>query len=132
MKANASKPLKVVLVDDEPTILAILEKALRRKGYEVVTYGSAVECVASNQGNCPCQHCPDVILTDIDMPHMNGIEFLNLLHKKNCPCQHIALMTGNPLNDTRLHKVEKSGVKLFLKPFSIEEFLGWVSLIQRN
>ena len=84
------------------------------------------------QGNHSDQRHADVILTDIDMPSMNGIEFLNLLHLRNCPCQHIALMTGNPLNDSRLHKIERKGVKLFLKPFSIDAFLGWVSLIQRN
>jgi len=135
MKMNPSKPLKVVLIDDETAIITLLEKALLNKGYEVATYGSASECLNAyqgNQGNSTCQQHADIILTDIDMPHMDGIDFLNLLHKRNCPCQHIALMTGDLLNDARFKKIEKSGVKLFLKPFSIAEFIGWVSLIQKT
>jgi len=132
MQVELSKPLKVVLIDDEPAILAVLGKALRLKGYEVQTYGSATECLDAYEGNSNCQKHSDVILTDIDMPHMNGIEFLNLLHKRNCSCKHIALMTGRGMDDTLLHKIEKKGVKLFLKPFSIPEFMGWVSLIPRT
>jgi len=131
MKASPSKPLRVVLIDDETAIIACLGNALRQKGYEVEAYRSATECLDAYQGNSSaCKKHSDVILTDIDMPHMDGIEFLNLLHKNNCPCRHVALMTGNMLDDARLQKIEKSGVKLFLKPFSISEFMGWVSLIQ--
>ena len=123
MNADPSKPLKIVLIDDEPTILKFMAKALRHKGYEVETYGSATECVAAHHGHCPCQHCPDVILTDIDIPHMNGIEFLNLLHKKNCSCKHIALMTGGGMDNTRLHKIEKKGLGCSLNPFPLRSLL---------
>lgn len=132
MTISPTKPLKVVLIDDEPAILTVLERSLRHKGFEVETYGSATECLDAYQGNSTCQQHADIILTDIDMPQIDGIEFLNTLHRNNCPCRHVALMTGKAFDDVRLQKIEKSGVKLFLKPFSIAEFIGWVSLIQRN
>jgi CheY-like chemotaxis protein len=130
MTESPSKPLRVVLIDDEPTIISLLGNVLRRHGFEVETYGSATECLDAHQCNSPCQQHADVILTDIDMPNVDGIEFLDLLHMRNCPCRHVALMTGSTLDDARLPKIKKRGVKLFLKPFSIMEFIGWASLIQ--
>ena len=121
-----------MLIDDEPIMLAIIGEELRNKGYEVETYGSAYKCVASHHGKCPCSNCPDVILTDFEMPQMNGVEYLNLLNRRKCPCRHIALMTGDTLDDARFHKIKKRGVKLFRKPFSITDIIGWVSLIQKT
>ena len=130
MKAKQLKPMKVMVIDDEPAILKIMAESLRQRGYEVETYGSATECLDAYQGNSTCQKHSDVILTDIDMPRMNGIEFLDLLQNRNCPCQHIAVMTGGMFDDARLHKIKQRGCKVFMKPFSVAEFIDWLSLIQ--
>ena len=118
-------PIHALYVDDDPMLLKLGQIYLEKIGdFTVTTAPGAVEAI-----RLLTDESFDVIISDYEMPKMDGMEFLNLLHKKNCPCQHIALMTGCKLNDARLLKIEKEGVKLFKKPFSIEEFIGWVSLI---
>ena len=131
MNAGASRPMRIVLIDDEEGILQLLSRTLRQKGYEVETYRSADERLAAVRDGCPCTACPDVILTDIDMPGTNGVDYLNLLHSRNCACRRIAVMTGSALEDTRLREIEKGGIKLFRKPFSVAEFLGWLAVTDR-
>ena len=70
-----------------------------------------------------CTECPDVILTDINMPIMNGIEALKELYNdpqlKPIPC----FVYSTSINPTYEAQCKELGVKAFLiKPYSFEEF----------
>jgi CheY-like chemotaxis protein len=60
---------KIAVVDDEPDILYVVKKLLVKEGYEVVTYPSGEECLTDVEGVNP-----DLILSDIMMPGMDGWE----------------------------------------------------------
>ncbi len=63
---------------------------------------------------------PDVVVMDISMPDMNGIEAIKGILRMN-PGANIIVVTGNNYEDTRKHVFEL-GVKLFIgKPFSVNE-----------
>lgn len=64
-------PRTLLLVDDEPSILAALRRLLRRDGYQIVTAGSGAEGLQRL-----AEHDVDVIVSDQRMPSMTGVEFL--------------------------------------------------------
>lgn len=65
---------KILIADDEPDILEILEFNLQQEGYEVVTAKTGDEAIEKAK-----QTMPDLIILDVMMPGKNGIEVCNLL-----------------------------------------------------
>lgn len=132
MAKKKKQPLKVVLIDDNLKFLSSLTKVLQRKGYSVETYESALKSpFMDGKGCCPCPvddpRCPDVIVVDIDMPGMNGVEFLDVLHRRECRCKHFALMTGYHMKESHLARITKLGGQLFQKPFTMTNVADWLS-----
>jgi len=76
--ADAGEPSpisnRVMVVDDEPAILDVLRVMLERQGYEVTTFASATEAVRAIRTE-PGAY--DVLLTDLGLPDMSGIELLH-------------------------------------------------------
>ena len=65
----ADSPLKILAVDDNSDALFVLEEALVRRGFVVVTAGSGVEALKRAS-----EERPDIVLLDINMPGMDGYE----------------------------------------------------------
>ena len=70
--------------------------------------------------------CPDMILTDLDMPTENGLEFLDRLERKNCQCRHVALMSGKSLLEKDSLRLAESGRQFFPKPFDLQRIYDWI------
>ena len=68
--------IKILLVDDEPDILEIVGYNLKNEGYQVFTASNGVEAVKSAKKNIP-----NLILLDIMMPEMDGIEACEKIRK---------------------------------------------------
>lgn len=65
---------RVLVVDDEPDLLVLLEEHLNQEGYEVVTAGTGMAAI--NQAR---DQRPDVILLDVMMPGVSGFDVCNIL-----------------------------------------------------
>lgn len=108
------KPCTILVVDDEPYMIRLLQHHIERAGYRLVkaTNGrEALERIAEDQ--------PDLIIMDVMMPEINGLEVLAELRNheqtKNLP---VIIMTANAQRFTR-EQAEAAGVSAFLtKPFS--------------
>lgn len=127
--------MKVLILDDEPLLLSLLTRTFRLWGHEVMAYAHPVLCPVFTSKFCPCQpivSCPDLILTDFDMPHVNGVVFLETLRNKGCRCPHFAMMSGNAISDAMLARAEKLGAKFFTKPFPRAEIKDWVDGLSGN
>ena len=70
---NTSKP-KILIVDDEPDILELIEYNLKKEGYQVFTANNGQEAVQEAK-----KAVPDLIILDIMMPKMDGIEACRIL-----------------------------------------------------
>ncbi len=108
---------KVLLVDDSRPMLTLLT-GLLKSHYEVVCKHSAISALASLQEGT----LPDLIITDINMPDMDGYEFVQQLKARsayrNIP---IMVLSSNQVSSDRL-KLFKMGVEEYLvKPFNPEE-----------
>jgi serine/threonine protein kinase/CheY-like chemotaxis protein len=112
----------VLLVDDEPALLHVIARQLRAAGYTVTECGdgaSAAELIGAQPF--------DVVLSDIDMPGLSGIDLLKLLRERQVEIP-VVLMTGNPTIDTAVKAVEHGALRYLTKPVAAAELLETVGL----
>jgi CheY-like chemotaxis protein len=130
-----SKSLKVVLVDDDPMVLHMLSGLFDRHGHQVLTYANPLLCPIFTQphGSCfPDSSCPDIIISDFDMPKVNGTTFVDTLFKKRCKCQHVALLSDNGIPDQDMRRLAKYGTRFFTKPLDFAEVEAWMMMRERS
>ncbi len=123
--ATQYKPMnRVLIVDDEVHIREMLKKDLQDEGYEVFAAANGEDGL-----NLQAQHQPQVIILDLNMPVMSGLEFLqNLKPKVDSPYSTIVL-TGFG-TDEDVQQCYHLGVRFFLrKPVNLFELEG---LVNRN
>jgi CheY-like chemotaxis protein len=119
---------KVLVVDDEPYMHALLQHHLKRAGYEALKASNGREALS-----IAAQDKPSVIVMDIMMEEMDGLVALMEL-KKNPATSNIPviMITANAHNVTR-QQAETSGAALFLtKPFSPSQLLQEVQKLAPN
>ena len=119
---------KVLLVDDEDIILASLQNVLKRMGYDVVALKDSLEAYGVFL-KAPSDF--DLVITDLTMPQITGIELANKLMDIR-PDIPIILCTGfNDVIDEE--KAKSMGIReLLLKPASINELKTAISRALEN
>ncbi len=107
---------KILLVDDEEGFLAVIKDALEVRGFDVVTAKSAIEAGIELAGKKP-----DMILMDIKMPGINGVQACSAI-KKNSSTVDIPIIAVSAISDEHEIKAAyKAGVTdYFIKPIDIE------------
>jgi len=106
---------KVLVVDDEPAITVALAKRLRRDGYECVTAGSGEEALkrlATEE--------LDLVITDVRMPGMSGIELLKEIKRRDADIQ-VIMMTAYSDIDFAIEALRHKADDYLLKPFNLTE-----------
>ncbi len=120
--------MRALILDDEPLVLSVLQRLLVHRGYDVVTYPDVASCPLFFGDRCPCSgtaKCPDVILADLNMPDVNGVQFVRKLQRKGCKCRNIAVMSGGWTAES-LQQVSRLGVSIFAKPFHLQGLESWL------
>ena len=111
---------RILIIDDEPQIRSMLRLMLERDGYEVVEAPDGIEGIRVHR-----QNPADLIITDLIMPHKDGIGMIIDL-KKEFPDVKIIAMSGGGLNKPEgyLKGAKKLGAVCTLtKPIDREEML---------
>jgi CheY-like chemotaxis protein len=110
-------PAKIMVVDDNPANLNLLELMLRQEGYEVHSFPRARLALTSLS-----QDLPDLILLDVNMPEMNGYEMCELL-KSNKALADIPVLFISALSEMedKVKGFRAGGVDFISKPFQFEE-----------
>jgi putative two-component system response regulator len=124
MEVVNKRKAKILIVDDEEMNVVLLEDLLQDEGYETVTARNGEEAV-----NIAMKDLPDIILMDIMMPKMNGIEATNIL-KSNEKTKNIPVLMLTALSDSKSKKaaVEAGAVDFITKPINIEDVLTTINL----
>jgi signal transduction histidine kinase/ActR/RegA family two-component response regulator len=106
----------ILIVEDDPSVLALTATTLRELGYTVVEANHAHSALGYLKNGSR----PDLLLTDIVMPDVNG-RLLAEQATELCPQLKVLFMTGFTRNAIVHNGVLDAGVHLLAKPFSIEE-----------
>ena len=108
----------ILLVDDEQELLQAFEQALRKQPFELLTATSAESGL-----NILAKHRVDVVISDQQMPGLNGIEFLALAHQ-HWPDVKRIMLTGRADMDLTIEAINSSKVCYFLqKPCPSSELI---------
>ncbi len=125
---------RVILLDDNEEIRSVLSKILATRRYEIFAFSNPAICSLQIVPECRCnanQTCTDIIVSDIDMPNMTGLDFIENQKKKNCKCKHIVLMSCNWAEQDLL-RAQELDCKTFPKPFPFQEFYEWLDEVERS
>jgi len=115
--ASADPRRRVLVIDDEPAVLRALGLLLEKKGFAVNTASSAREALSFLE-----RSKFDVILTDIIMPEVSGVELLRELRRHDLDVP-VILMTAGPTLDSALEAIAYGAQQYLLKPVEPEELV---------
>ena len=121
---DTSTKIRVILLDDNESVRNVLTEILEERGYEVFPYSDPGICPLQLERACLChkgQACADVIISDVDMPSMTGLEFIENQKMKHCKVRHVGLISGG-WTEERLSRAHDLGCKTFEKPFPFNQF----------
>jgi response regulator RpfG family c-di-GMP phosphodiesterase len=110
-----AEEIKLLIVDDERSICDILKQYLQMKGYTVFIARSA-----ENAMEIIKQENIDLVLSDIKMPGMSGVELLKWIHEYNRVLP-VLLTTGFPTLDSAIEALKFGAFDYLTKPFHLEE-----------
>jgi len=111
----------IFVCDDEPEILLYLDRMLQASGYQVETFlhGSDLLARLEAVATTPC----DLILQDVRMPELDGLEILEQLCKR-WPDTPVVMMTGHGTIDDAIIAIKQGAYDYITKPFPKEKLLG--------
>jgi two-component system response regulator PilR (NtrC family) len=106
---------RLLVVDDEPSMREFLEIMLAQEGYQVCAAGDGVEGLKLYR-----KEEPDLVLTDVKMPGMNGLDLIREIHAVD-PSVPIIAITAYACADDAVRAVREGAYDYLSKPFEIED-----------
>ncbi|MCX5783242.1 MAG: response regulator [Elusimicrobia bacterium] len=106
---------RILIVDDEKHILRMLSQAFEGEGYEIDCAGDGKAALERIR-----KHSADVVITDVIMPKMGGIDLFYKIRKID-PFTQIILITGYPFIKNIIEMFEAGASDFIIKPFDIEK-----------
>ena len=120
-----SNKYKILVVEDEPKIRSFMGTILETNGSKVVT---ADTC---NQGILMfCSHCPDLIILDLGLPDMDGLEFIKTARESSSV--PIIVLSARTAEEDKVSALDLGANDYITKPFGTEELLARVRAALRN
>ena len=109
------KPASLLLVDDDATFRQVMAKELSRLGYQIEGVGTgeeAIRRIAAAE--------PDVVLLDMRLPGMSGLDVLKSIHA-SAPATEVVMLTGHGSIDTAIESIRIGAFDYVVKPCPLDE-----------
>ena len=111
---------KILVVDDEKGVCYSFKKVLNRRGYEVITANNGIEGVEQAG-----KENPDLVIMDVSMPKMDGLETLQRL-KSLYPNLTVIMMTAHSTSDKAISAMKFGAYDYLTKPFDNDSLIALV------
>jgi DNA-binding response OmpR family regulator len=125
-KTKAADAVKILVIEDEPNMVAGLRDNFEFEGYKVITAGDGVEGLQK-----ALDESPDLVVLDVMMPRMSGLEVCKQLRAKRASIP-IIMLTARGQEVDKVVGLELGADDYVTKPFSIRELLARVKAILRR
>ncbi len=117
--------VRILVVDDEPTITEFLETGLSYEGYTVRTVANGVAALAVAR-----EFRPDLVILDVMLPGYDGFEVLQRLHRQDDMA--VLMLTARDELDDTVRGLEVGADDYLVKPFKFKELLARVRAVLRR
>jgi two-component system KDP operon response regulator KdpE len=118
-QSGRDQPAKILIVDDEPQITRVLRTALATQGYSLRVAANGVEAMAAVH-----EWKPDLVITDVSMPQMNGVELCREI--RSISEMPILVLSVRNQDRMKIEALDAGADDYVTKPFSIQELLARV------
>jgi len=106
---------RILIVDDEAPVANLLEQALRNEGYEVAVASDGMEAM-----NRLHAFKPDVVIMDIMMPRLDGVQTTRLLRRNRSYADTVIIALSARTDEPARKAMREAGANLYMrKPFTI-------------
>jgi DNA-binding response OmpR family regulator len=121
---------RIFLLEDDDNLRELIEKLLARAGREVIAAREPLLCPVYLDGRCDCPPgmvCGDILISDIQMPRMDGLSFIANQIAKGCRglSRNKAVFSGR-LSAADCVRAADLGCEVFRKPSGLDQLLHWV------
>ncbi len=120
--------MKTILVcDDDPGILQVFKTILENEGYTPICFKDSPEAMSTLLKG----YCPDLLLLDVQMPHITGVQMLRAIRKQHL-CEGVPVILMSAWSERLLDLsgdvlIELGPVTRMAKPFDVSDFLDLVA-----
>jgi two-component system, OmpR family, response regulator ResD len=125
--APSAKTATVLVVDDEPTIVEIVGRYMERAGFETYTAPDGYRAL-----DLATEHRPDLVVLDVMLPGIDGIEVMERLQERPGPPIAVILLTARGEESDRLVGLRHGADDYVVKPFSPAELVARVEAVLRR
>ncbi|OKY74904.1 MAG: response regulator [Desulfobulbaceae bacterium DB1] len=112
---NTQQQTSILILDDEPIVSKRLKPSLEKKGYEVETFTNSMDALKRTR-----QRTFDIVITDLKMEGLDGMEFLGEVKKKS-PDTEVIVITGFATMETAKKSFQQGVFDFLAKPFKLGE-----------
>ncbi len=135
MSDNVRSTMRVVVIEDNAPDVMLIGEALAGSPtpFVIVHYGDGEEAIAGLTADVSAGATPDLIVLDLNMPKVNGLEVLQRIKEENSLSNVPVLVLTSSSAPEERQEAERLGVDRYLrKPFDLYEFLDQVGGILRE
>jgi len=118
-------PVRILIVDDEPNILAAMQPLMTAQGYDVITAMSGRGALAATT-----RESPDVIVLDLGLPDMDGLEVCRLVRDERAT--PIIVLSARGAEVDKVRALDAGADDYVTKPFGAEELLARIRVALRR
>jgi signal transduction histidine kinase len=114
--------IRILLVDDEADFRSAIARRLSKRGISAEQAGSAEECLDFLKNSMP----PDVIVSDVKMPGMNGLDLLRRI-RQEYPNTEVILLTGHASPQDGVEGIKSGAFDYLTKPLEFEQLVSKIT-----
>lgn len=123
---NIENKTKILLVDDDPIVLEVMKSFIASYGFEFSTASDGLQAIKVLE-----QDFHSIVITDINMPNMDGMELLQYVHA-NYPKTGVIVVTGLSEEYTYVDVINAGAIDYMSKPFDSAELLAKLNRVIRE
>ena len=124
---DLAHPTTLLLVDDDPSIVRLLTRVIERSFRDQIEIQSLTNPLEARK--CIDNKLFDVLITDLEMPDINGLELLRLAKRRN-PCTQVFFITAHSTFEALLDALEMGASDYLLKPIDQVELVELLNQAQ--
>jgi len=129
MNPSQNHVMKLLLVDDDPSMIRLLSAIIEQSWRDEIEVVSRTDPQAAREWMD--DHLIDILITDLEMPGINGLQLLRWAKKRN-PCAQVLFITGHSTLDAIVDAMELGATDYLLKPLDRDEFVELIAHLQKR